>query len=93
MMSSGLTAMRRGLLSELGNSYSLIARHSWPGNVRELQNFIERSVILSSGDVLSGSRPELTCITPHGSKLVSGLDNRETSLSPPWWSVQSIIFD
>src|SRR5712672_1555952 len=46
-----------------------LIRHSWPGNVRELQNFIERSVILSSGDVLSGSRPELTCITPHGSKL------------------------
>src|SRR3984885_4387885 len=42
--------------------------HSWPGNVRELQNFIERSVILSSGDVLSGSRPELTRITPDGSK-------------------------
>src|SRR6202165_958457 len=40
-----------------------LVRHSWPGNVRELQNFIERSVILSSGDVLSGSRPELTCIT------------------------------
>src|ERR1700723_2588559 len=34
-------------------------RHSWPGNVRELQNLIERSVILSTGDVLSGSLPEL----------------------------------
>jgi formate hydrogenlyase transcriptional activator len=37
-----------------------LVRHSWPGNVRELQNFIERSVILSSGAVLSGSLPELT---------------------------------
>jgi transcriptional regulator with GAF, ATPase, and Fis domain len=37
-----------------------LERHSWPGNVRELQNFIERSVILSTGAVLSGSRPELT---------------------------------
>src|SRR5258708_38254289 len=45
-----------------------VVRHSWPGNIRELQNFIERSVILSSGDVLSGSRPELTRITPDGSK-------------------------
>src|SRR6267142_5000590 len=26
-----------------------LARHSWPGNIRELQNFIERSVILSTG--------------------------------------------
>jgi transcriptional regulator with GAF, ATPase, and Fis domain len=41
--------------------------HSWPGNVRELQNFIERSVILSGGDVLSGTRPELSRIIPDGS--------------------------
>ena len=26
---------------------------NWPGNIRELQNVIERSVILSSGDVFS----------------------------------------
>jgi formate hydrogenlyase transcriptional activator len=26
--------------------------HAWPGNIRELQNFIERSVILTSGTVL-----------------------------------------
>jgi formate hydrogenlyase transcriptional activator len=37
-----------------------LVRHSWPGNVRELQNFIERSVILSTGAVLNGSLPELT---------------------------------
>ena len=30
-----------------------LAAHSWPGNIRELQNFIERSVILSSGSSLS----------------------------------------
>jgi formate hydrogenlyase transcriptional activator len=38
-----------------------LARHSWPGNARELQNFIERSVILSTGTVLNGSLSELTC--------------------------------
>jgi formate hydrogenlyase transcriptional activator len=37
-----------------------LVRHSWPGNVRELQNFIERSVILSTSTVLRGSLPELT---------------------------------
>jgi formate hydrogenlyase transcriptional activator len=37
-----------------------LERHPWPGNVRELQNFIERSVILSTGTVLRGSLPELT---------------------------------
>src|SRR6266404_2747356 len=44
-----------------------LVRHSWPGNVRELQNFIERSVILSTGAVLSGSQPEVT-----GTLKVSG---------------------
>jgi len=29
-----------------------LVSHSWPGNIRELQNFIERSVILTSGNVL-----------------------------------------
>jgi transcriptional regulator with GAF, ATPase, and Fis domain len=37
-----------------------VEQHSWPGNVRELQNFIERSVILSTSPVLSGLPPELT---------------------------------
>jgi formate hydrogenlyase transcriptional activator len=31
---------------------SELASYAWPGNIRELQNFIERSVILTSGDVL-----------------------------------------
>jgi formate hydrogenlyase transcriptional activator len=31
----------------------------WPGNVRELENFIERSVILSSGSVLRAPLAEL----------------------------------
>jgi formate hydrogenlyase transcriptional activator len=31
---------------------STLVSYQWPGNIRELQNFIERSVILSSGDVL-----------------------------------------
>ena len=31
---------------------SALVSYQWPGNIRELQNFIERSVILSSGNVL-----------------------------------------
>jgi len=31
---------------------SELTSYQWPGNIRELQNFIERSVILSSGKVL-----------------------------------------
>src|ERR1700682_6014777 len=29
-----------------------LLRYPWPGNIRELQNFIERAVILTNGDVL-----------------------------------------
>jgi formate hydrogenlyase transcriptional activator len=31
----------------------LLQSYEWPGNIRELQNVIERSVILSSGEVFS----------------------------------------
>jgi formate hydrogenlyase transcriptional activator len=31
---------------------SALSSYLWPGNIRELQNFIERSVILTSGNVL-----------------------------------------
>jgi formate hydrogenlyase transcriptional activator len=36
-----------------------LTNYSWPGNVRELQNFIERTVILSSGNVLRPPLAEL----------------------------------
>jgi formate hydrogenlyase transcriptional activator len=42
--------------------------YSWPGNIRELQNFIERSIILSSGPVLDGPLPALACTSHRGSK-------------------------
>ena len=60
--------MNKGITATSEEFMTALVRNSWPGNVRELQNFIERSVILSSGDVLSGSRPELTRITPDDSK-------------------------
>jgi formate hydrogenlyase transcriptional activator len=31
----------------------ILKNHHWPGNIRELQNFVERSVIMTSGKVLS----------------------------------------
>jgi formate hydrogenlyase transcriptional activator len=34
-----------------------LQRYPWPGNVRELRNIIERSVILSSGDILNIDLP------------------------------------
>jgi formate hydrogenlyase transcriptional activator len=34
------------------DSMDALKRYPWPGNVRELQNFIERAVVLTRGDVL-----------------------------------------
>src|ERR1700675_991134 len=52
--------MRKRITAVSEEFMTALVRHSWPGNVRELQNFIERSVILSTSAGLSGSRPELT---------------------------------
>ena len=35
------------------NTIETLQTYDWPGNIRELQNVIERSVILSEGDVFS----------------------------------------
>jgi formate hydrogenlyase transcriptional activator len=40
---------------------SELTSYAWPGNIRELQNFIERSVILSSGNVLRPPLSSLKC--------------------------------
>ncbi len=37
----------------------VLKHHSWPGNIRELQNFVERSVIMSPGRVLTACLAEL----------------------------------
>jgi formate hydrogenlyase transcriptional activator len=60
--------MRKRITGISEEFMAALARHSWPGNVRELQNFIERSVILSAGAVLSGLLPEVTYTTHDGSK-------------------------
>ena len=43
-----------------------LVRYPWPGNIRELQNFIERAVILTNGDVLQLSE------LPSSPKLPTG---------------------
>jgi formate hydrogenlyase transcriptional activator len=42
-----------------GETMKSLKEWSWPGNVRELENFLERSVILSSGPVLRVPLAEL----------------------------------
>jgi formate hydrogenlyase transcriptional activator len=43
-----------------------LASWRWPGNIRELENFIERSVILSSGSTLRAPLDEIQLDTPKG---------------------------
>jgi formate hydrogenlyase transcriptional activator len=40
-------------ISRISNdSMDALKRYPWPGNIRELQNFIERAVVVTRGDVL-----------------------------------------
>jgi formate hydrogenlyase transcriptional activator len=43
-----------------------LTQYSWPGNVRELQNFIERSIILSTGRLLNPPLTELIRLKEDG---------------------------
>jgi transcriptional regulator with GAF, ATPase, and Fis domain len=62
------TKIRKTITDVSDEFMAALEQHSWPGNVRELQNFIERSVILSAGAVLTGPSPEFIDRTPKGSK-------------------------
>jgi two-component system response regulator AtoC len=48
----------RGDLKIASDALALLRRQAWPGNVRQLQNFIERLVVLSDGDVLTAADVE-----------------------------------
>src|ERR1700728_4794421 len=41
----------------------ILRAYHWPGNIRELQNFVERSVIVTQGRVLSPRTTELQLLT------------------------------
>lgn len=51
--------------------------HPWPGNIRELQNFVERSVILSSGRTLRAPISELGRVPIHGDLSLATLEEAE----------------
>jgi PAS domain S-box-containing protein len=56
----------------------LFQSYDWPGNIRELQNVVERSVILTSGDVLSVDEPWLSKqSSPHSSQLQGSLTSED----------------
>lgn len=51
--------MNRRIDTIPSQTMEVLAGHNWPGNVRELQNFIERAVIMSSGNILQAPLREL----------------------------------
>jgi len=56
----------------------LLQSYDWPGNIRELQNVVERSVILTSGDVLSVDEFWLTKRpSPHSSQVQPSLASED----------------
>jgi len=59
--------MNRQIESIPSHVMEVFANYQWPGNVRELQNFIERAVILSPGNVLQPPLAELNRAAVQGS--------------------------
>jgi formate hydrogenlyase transcriptional activator len=49
--------MGRNIDTISSSAMQALTRYDWPGNIRELQNVIERSVILTNGNVLSVAMP------------------------------------
>lgn len=55
---------------------AMLEAHYWSGNIRELQNCIEKAVIMSDGEMLTGADIELT--TARVSHESAGLSGNET---------------
>ncbi len=54
--------MNKSITSIPKTTMATLMTWDWPGNVRELENFIERSVILTSGSVLTAPLSELSSV-------------------------------
>ena len=61
----------------LESTIQKLQRWSWPGNVRELENLIERSVILTSNNVLSVTLPEKMTGAIDAASVVSDFDEQQ----------------
>ena len=60
----------------------LLQCYDWPGNIRELQNVIERSVILSSGEVLSVDEMWLSKVASRPASLPKALPRLNGNVEP-----------
>jgi formate hydrogenlyase transcriptional activator len=54
-----------------------LQRWSWPGNVRELENLIERSVVLTSSNVLAVTFPEKMSKAIDASAVISDFEEQQ----------------
>jgi formate hydrogenlyase transcriptional activator len=59
------------------DTMSALTSHPWPGNIRELQNFIERSVIVTSGSVLDSPLASLNNATESEFQEATTLEEAE----------------
>ncbi len=64
--------MKKSITSIPSKTMEMLVRWDWPGNIRELENFLERSVILTSGSVLQSPLSELNAPGDQGGSRPSG---------------------
>jgi formate hydrogenlyase transcriptional activator len=69
--------MSKGIEIIPNEAMQWLQRYTWPGNIRELQNFIERSVILSSDNQLRPPLSELRNKVEHYAATGETLDKAE----------------
>jgi formate hydrogenlyase transcriptional activator len=72
--------MNRHITSIPNETLRVLSEWNWPGNIRELENYIERSVILSTGPVLEAPLSELSSALNPASAGGSALDESERQL-------------
>jgi len=58
--------MKKSITSIPSRTMEMLVRWEWPGNIRELENYVERSVILTSGSVLQAPLAELEATAVEG---------------------------
>ncbi|HCT6459601.1 TPA: hydrogenase expression/formation protein HypE [Salmonella enterica] len=63
--------MGRNIDSIPAETLRTLSSMEWPGNVRELENVVERAVLLTRGNVLQLSLPDITAVTPDTSPVAT----------------------
>ena len=69
--------MKKNIDSVPAATMDVLTSWDWPGNIRELENFLERSVILSKGPVLSIPAAELRPLPETTSRRDTSLETAE----------------